>query len=277
MTTFQSAPPRVDDVEAVAFEVVTHVIRTAIPAPLGGFINHYDTTHTTRPERGRAKGFVEVEVQYEATLTPQQTLIRRGESTSLSVSINPAYTGPGLEYKYSTSGGQGTIDHTPGTRVTSNQVTLTADTWAPGGMQTVKVDVVSVVAGVELETIATGEVEVEVDPWHSGRFSVERTNAGLPACVNVYVYAPKVPGATSYELVADQFNDPDGVYGTMYTNTFSGPTGSGVGQVQDAGPEYRILLVPAGCSSILESSIQARITREQNRFAGIRVRVKATQ
>jgi len=121
------------------------------------------------------------------------------------------------------------------------------------------------------------EVEVEVDPWHSGRFSVERTNAGLPACVNVYVYAPKVPGATSYELVADQFNDPDGVYGTMYTNTFSGPTGSGVGQVQDAGPEYRILLVPAGCSSILESSIQARITREQNRFAGIRVRVKATQ
>lgn len=277
MTTFQSAPPRVDDVEAVAFEVVQHVIRTAIPAPLGGFINMYDTTHTTRPERGRAKGFIEVEVQYEATLTPQSSLIRRGESTNLSVTINPAYTGPGLEYKYSTSGGQGTINHAAGTRVTSPQVTLTADTWAPGGMQTVIVEVVSVVAGVELETIATGSVEVEVDPWHSGRFAVERTNAGLPACVNVYVYAPKVAGATSYQLVADQFNDPDGVYGTMYSKTFSGPTGTGVDQVQDAGSEYRILLVPAGCSSILESSIQARITREQNRFAGIRVRVKASQ
>lgn len=276
-TTFQTAPPRVDDVEAVAFQVVQHVIRISRPAPLGGFINDYDTTHTTRPERGRAKGFVTVKVPYEATLTPQSVKIQRGGSTAINVSISPAYTGPGLMYKYSTTGGQGTINHPAGTRVASTQVTLTADAWAPGGMQTVKVDVVSVVANTELETVATGEVEVEVDPFHAGRFAVERTNAGLPACVNVYLYAPKVAGATSYQLIADGYNDPDGVYGTSYMLNFAGPTGTGVGQVQDAGPEYRILLVNAGCSSILESSIQARITREQNRFTGIKVRVKAIQ
>ncbi|MEZ4456291.1 MAG: Ig-like domain-containing protein, partial [Gemmatimonadales bacterium] len=104
--------------------------------------------------------------------------------------------------------------------------------------------------------LAKTEAFVEVGPnTFAGTFQIATEPTPAGACVFVYIFGPKVEGATSYEIIADHFNDPGG-RGTEYRRTFTAATGTEFDDVQDAGANFRIALA-GGCNTTPEG-IQSR-------------------
>ncbi|MEP7384665.1 MAG: Ig-like domain-containing protein [Gemmatimonadota bacterium] len=103
---------------------------------------------------------------------------------------------------------------------------------------------------------------------YAGRFGVTTVPSGGGSCVYADIFLPKVPGATSYTVLARDFNDPGG-YGTSYTKTFTGATGTGIGAVQDQIIGWRISL-DGGCAQSA-TAVQFRQNLYATRFAGIAV------
>ena len=160
-SAFTNPPPRIDDVIVKVTEVRntdTRVFRQG----LFGTDGAYDVQPVTRTITvGEARTFVEVKVKYQVTITPSSpTLEQRGVAT-LTANLSPAYTGPGLMYKWSNTGTQGTLNVSNGTRVSNSSVVYTAKANSIGTDQ-VRVEVVSVVADVELEMIGSATASVEV-------------------------------------------------------------------------------------------------------------------
>jgi hypothetical protein len=166
-TSFASPPPRVDDVVVKVTEVRNTVTRVYRPA-IFGTEGAYDVTTVTRTVNvAEKKDFVEVKVNYQITVTPPAPKIAANGNTALTVSVAPAYTGPGLMYKWTNPAVYGTLSVANGVRTASPTVTYTSK-GIGGGTDQLRVEVVSVVAGVELETIGTAVVNVEVDPAKLG-------------------------------------------------------------------------------------------------------------
>ncbi len=160
--TFNNPPPRVDDVIVKVTEVrnsVTRVFRQAVFGSDGAWDEQTVTRTVTVAEK---KDFVEVKVNYQVVITPSPANIAANGNTPLTVSITPAYTGPGLMYKWTNPAVYGTLNVANGERIVSPTVTYTSK-GTGGGTDQVRVDVVSVVAGVELETLGSAVASVVVD------------------------------------------------------------------------------------------------------------------
>lgn len=212
--TFSSPPPRVDDVVAKVTEVrstVTRVFRPAIFGTEGAFD---EQTVTRTVDIAEKKAFVEVKVTYQITITPAAKQLAVGGNTTLTASVSPEYDGPGLMYRWTNPGAFGTLNVANGTRTASSSVTYTAT--ANGGTDQVKVDVVSVAAGVELETIGSAVANVEVDSrrlaWRFTSFDLVSYTFTTPTtCVDMCAYLRRletIPGAGFIFAFPDSTNDP---------------------------------------------------------------------
>lgn len=209
--------------------------------------------------------------EYTITLEATPDTIARSAVATLTVTLDPAYTGQGLAYRYLSAQAQGQVSPPVGIRSSNTTATYTAKQWATGGTETVRVEVVVMDNGTEIGILGHADATIEVDPFHLGSYGVVTTGT----CVVPFIFIPKVVGATQYEVIADRFNHP--TIGTMYTRTFSGPSGgTAVFDVQETGSDFRIRMEGGGCA-ISDAARQAMITAMNMRFAGIRVRVKATQ
>jgi len=160
--TFSSPPPRVDDVTVKVSEVRTTLTRVFRPALFGLEGGVGEDTVIRSIVLAEKKDFVEVKVNYQVTITPSPANIAANGNTPLTVSIAPAYTGPGLMYKWTNPGVYGTLNVANGVRTALPSVTYTSK-GTGGGTDQVRVEVVSVVAGVELETLGSAVVSVVVD------------------------------------------------------------------------------------------------------------------
>ncbi len=161
-STFSSPPPRVDDVTVKVTEVRNTVTRVFRPGVFGSEGAYDEETVTRTVTIGEKRDFVEVKVNYQITISPSPALIAANGNTPLTVSMAPAYTGPGLMYKWTNPGVYGTLNVANGVRTASPSVTYTSK-GTGGGTDQLKVDVVSVVAGVELETLGSAVASVVVD------------------------------------------------------------------------------------------------------------------
>jgi hypothetical protein len=168
-------PPRLDDVTVRVTEVRNTVIRVFRPGIIGGEGAYDDTTVVRTVTIAEKRILVDVRVNYQVSITPSPANIAANGNTSLAVSLAPAYTGPGLMYRWTNPGAYGALSVTNGTRTLSPSVTYKAN-GTGGGTDQVKVDVVSVVAGVELETLGSATVNVVVDSaklgWRVTNFTV---------------------------------------------------------------------------------------------------------
>jgi hypothetical protein len=194
-----------------------------------------------------------------------------------------------LEYEWSTTGFHGTMNPATSARSAVSTGTYTAklptqQTFNPprGDKVTAKFWVKRTIVGGTLATGTQitfvweqlGEAEgfVEVAPkTYIGRFQVVTTPTQAGACVSAVIFAPKVAGTTSYDLKASGFSDPGG-FGNQFLKTFSGATGTGIGDVQDAGTEFKIVLA-MGCATT-SGAITARQNLYATAFAGIVVQSK---
>lgn len=189
--------------------------------------------------KGEAEGFVTVEVDYEVSISPETVELSGGEQQQFTVTLRPEFKGDGIEYKYSLVGDQGQITDMGTGRTTSNKVTYKAKDAPTGGTDKLKVEVVSVLAGVELTTIGTAEATIKVDNWRAGSVSVYLgDNGGGGYEVLSRLLIPKVSGAGSYHVIAEL---PD----QTIDRTFSGATTDSpipVGEVVDLGSNWGITL-----------------------------------
>lgn len=161
-SVFSNPPPRVDDITVNVTEVRNTNTRVYKPAIFGNEGAFDEATVTRTVNIATAKTFVEVKIDYQVSVSPAAPRIAANGNTPLTVSLAPAYTGPGLMYKWNNPGTYGTLSVANGTRTASPTVTYTAN-GTGGGTEHLKVDVVSVVAGVELETLGSGTVDIVVD------------------------------------------------------------------------------------------------------------------
>ncbi len=263
-TTFSSPPPRVDDVKVKVTETKTSPIRTWKPAILGGEGAWTDEDVTRTLTKAEAKTFVTVKVQYTVTLIPPSKTIGVNANTKLTAALDPPETG--VMYKYTNPGAFGTLNVANGVRTALTEVTYTANATG-GGTDKVKVEVVSVVAGVELESLGTAEANIAVDQLTAGfAVSVLPTPGGWFTSAQISI--PKIAGATSYEVTA---TTPDG----PYTKTFSGATSAdpfSVGQVLDGGGSWKINL--EGGFNTIDVAQQARANLYQTKYGGVQFKIK---
>jgi len=209
--------------------------------------------------------------EFEITLTATPATVNRSGISTLKVTLDPVYTGQGLAYRYLSAQTQGQVSPPVGVLSSNTTATYTAGQWAPGGTETVKVEVVIMENGTEIGILGEAEATIVVNPYYNGSYGVIEPTVN---CVAPFIFIPKAVGATSYEVIADGFNHP--TLGTMYTTTFSGPSGgTGVFDVQDTGSQFRIRMEGGGCA-ISDMARQAMATAMNQRFAGIKVRVKAS-
>lgn len=200
-SSFASPPPRVDDVVVKVTEVRNTVTRVYRPAIFGTEGAYDDTTVTRTVTVAEKKDFVEVKVNYQITVSPPAPKIAANANTTLTVNLAPAYTGPGLMYKWTNPGVYGTLNVANGVRTASPTVTYTSK-GIGGGIDQLRVDVVSVVAGVELETIGTAVVNVEVDPaklgWRMTHFTLLSVSGiaqnDCTAFCNIFTRLETTPG-----------------------------------------------------------------------------------
>jgi hypothetical protein len=173
--TFSAPPPRVDDVRVKVVEQRATVTRVFKPGVFGGEGAFDETTIERTIDVAEKREFVEVKVNYQIVITPSPSTIAATGTSVLTASITPAYTGPGLMYKWSSARQHGALNVVNNERVTSPSVTYTANGLG-GGTESVRVDVVSVVAGVELETLGTATIGVVVDSarlaWRVSSFTL---------------------------------------------------------------------------------------------------------
>lgn len=259
--TFQ--PPWVDDirakVEGLSFieqrEVKWHLFSSP---PSMEIVREYTEE---RKLEGEAKAFVTVKIDYKAHLTPESVEIGKGDSKTFTVSLEPEYNGQGLEYKYSVVGNRGTLDVGPG-RTTSASVTYTAKSDASPGIDKLRVDVVSVMAGTELETLATGEASIEISSQLQGSCTGQAFYTGTAWVRTKTLVIPKVQGATSYEVNAVLHD------GSLYSKTFSGATTSSswaYNEVFDRGNSFSIAIESGvGQNQAAQENIAAQYQQQCN-------------
>jgi|GEM_PF-1713078 len=264
-STFNNPPPRVDDVVVKITEQRSTVTRVFKPAIFGTEGAFDETTVVRTVDIAEKKDFVEVKVNYQITLSPPSKTLGVNANTTLSVTMTPAYTGPGLMYKYTNPGAYGTLNVANGVRTTATTVTYTANATG-GGTDKVRVEVVSVVAGVELESLGTAESNIQVDPLSAGFAVVVNPTPG-GWFTGAQISIPKITGATSYDITAAT---PDG----PYARSFSGATSSdqnSVNQVLDGGTVWKINL-EGGFNTIL-SAQQARANLYQTKYGSVVFRI----
>jgi hypothetical protein len=272
--TFNFPPPRVDEITATV-EGVTTVVEREVVWDFSEFPPKMVVVHHNeelRELRGEAKAFVTVKVDYTVKLEPVSNNVSVGGNKQLQVVLDPPYNGPGLEYKYTNSAAHGDLNVANGVRTASKQVTYTAKQFSNGGTDQLEVEVVSVVAGVQLESLGKGNATVEVDPWRNGLIGpAQQTTDFGTWFTSAQIRVAKVAGATQYEVKAET---PDG----LYTKTFAGATSSNpfsVNEVLDGGTHW-LINIEAGFNSI-ESAADARWNIYFNKYKDTVVRYKATQ
>ncbi len=182
-TRLNAPPPRIDDVVAKVTEFKRSIIRTAIPGPFG-FVGFKEDTVDRTLLHGEAKALVEVAVQYQVVVTPSAATVAGGGTVDLDVTLDPAYTGPGLGYKFTNPGVHGTLDVANNTLVSQGQVTYTAKTGSPG-TDVIQVEVFSVTAGVPLESLGTAQASITVDPFPAWKFTALNVQFAVIQTVNV--------------------------------------------------------------------------------------------
>lgn len=257
-TTFNFPPPRVDRLDVKVDGVTTYQRREThwefrpLETPPIQLVTTI-TPETVRLERGTAKAFVTVKVDYTVALQPNSGKISAGATRQLNVVLTPPYDGPGLKYKYTNAAAQGTLNVTNGERTDTKQVVYTAKNFATGGTDQISVQVVSFVGGVELETLGTGQAAVEVDPWRPVACTPEQDFNGASWFTAYQIRMAKVTGATSYEVQVTKHD------GAPYNRTFSGATSTNfrtVDQVLDGGSTWKINL--DGGFNTIESAATSR-------------------
>ncbi len=264
-TTFSGPPPRVDDIKLKVTETKTSPTRVWKPAIFGGEGAWTDEEVTRTLVRGEAKTFVEVKVNYTVALNPPSKTLGANANTKLTVTLDPPEV-TGIMYKYTNPGAFGTLNVANGVRTAATEVTYTANSTG-GGTDKVKVEVVSVVAGVELASLGTAEANVTVDQLTAGfAVSVLTTPGGWFTSAQISI--PKVAGATSYEVTA---TTPDG----PYAKTFSGATSTdphSVGQVLDGGGSWKINI--EGGFNTIGSAQVARANLYQTKYGAVAFKIK---
>ena len=272
-TTFSSPPPRVDDVKATIIGKTTVTTRDVVWdfSHIPPSLQVVRTNTEIRQLQGEAKGFVTVKVNYQVKLEPVNNTISVGGTQQLAVALSPAYTGPGLEYRYTNSAGHGTLNVGNGTRTPNQQVTYSAKALDAGGTDQLEVEVVSVVAGTQLESIGKGQASIVVDPFRTGFIGPnQRINQFGSYFTAAQIRVNKVTGATTYEISAVT---PDG----PYSKTFGGATSTDpytVGQVLDGGT-YWYINIEAGFNTI-QSAADARWNTYFVKYKNTVIKYKAT-
>jgi len=217
------------------------------------------------------KEIVVTPVEFEVTLAASPALVNRDGTSNVKVTLTPAYSGNDLAYRFLSAETQGELSPPSGTWSSNTSVQYRADRWAAGGTETVRVEVLLIENNAIKDIVGEDDVTIEVNPYHAGSYGVIEPTLN---CVAPFIFIPKVVGATTYEVIADGFNHP--TLGTMYTTTFSGPTGgTAVFDVQETGADFRIRMEGGGCA-ISDLARQAMANAMNARFAGIKVRVKAS-
>lgn len=185
LTSFPSATPWVDDITATVIETRTHTAR--VYNVFSGIASYQAQDRTVTAVRGAPKVFLEVKPDYTVTLTPAAAEVTPGGQVVLTAQVAPGYHGPqsALRYRYTMTGSSGTLSVPTGVLTTAPQVTYTANANAQSGA-TIQVEVVTVVAGVEIRSLGTGQAQLSTPtPFVAWRLtSWSQTNTGN-ACTNI--------------------------------------------------------------------------------------------
>lgn len=269
MTTFNHPPPRVDDITVTLIEKIDRWVRS-FKGGLLGFTGADEEVRTFEIQRAKPKSFVTVKVNYQAKLTPANDTLPIGGAVNLNVSVEPVYNGPGFMYRYSHTGSRGSIDLAQNTPLEDKTVRYTAKADGSGaGSDQVKVEVVSVVAGVVLEVVATGTATISIDDWLSGSFFVAEEATPGGAFVAARISIPKRAGATQYRL--EVINGGQ----TIVNKTFGGAETTNtrsVGQIFDGGSSWQLNL--AGGFATTPAGIEGRRNVYRNDYGNAKVRYK---
>lgn len=269
---FEFPPPRVDRVVVSILEKRRHnsvirekkAITNTITGEKHAMLEAVDLE--TELERGRDTAFVTVEVEYEVELKTSRDTIPLGGTAQLQAVVDPEPESE-VRYRFTSAQTHGTLTPASGTLSQAATAQYQARTNATGGPEKIKVEVLD----QDLKVLAEAEVEIEVDAWRAGSFTVLSQDVN---CVVPFIIIPKVQGATGYEVLADRFNHPD--IGREFTSSFSGASGgNGVFSVQDGGGSWRIRMEGGGCA-ISDTARDVMRQAMFNRFAGIRVRFRVT-
>ncbi len=268
-SVFDHPPPRVDDIEVTLIEKIDRWVRTHKGGAFG-FEGSSDSIRTFEIERAKSKSFVEVKVNYQAKLTPANDTLPIGGAVNLNVTVEPVYNGPGFMYRYSHTGSRGSIDLAQNTPLEDKTVRYTAKADGSGtGSDQVKVEVVSVVAGVVLEVVATGTATISIDDWLSGGFFVAEEATPGGAFVAARISIPKRAGATQYRL--EVINGGE----TIVNKTFGGAETTStrtIGQIFDGGSSWQLNL--AGGFATTPTGIEGRRNVYRTEYASVKVRYK---
>jgi uncharacterized protein YjdB len=268
-STFNSPPPRVDDITVKITQDVQKMVRV-FKGGAFGFTSSDEEMREYSLEKGSAKGFVEVKVDYKAKLTPANDTLPIGGSINLTVTVDPTYDGPGFKYRYSHTGNRGSIDLAENTLLDDKKVKFTANSDGSGsGSDKVKVEVVSVVAGVELQVVTSAEATLSIDDWLSGSFAVAESPTPGGEFISAQISIPKVTGATQYQVEVIN-NDA-----TVFTKTFSGATSTNlysIGEVLDGGGSWKINL--EGGFATTAGGITGRKKVYTDNYVHVKVRYK---
>jgi len=244
---FTFPPPRRETVSYTAYLVETiHVREQAALGPTGGKI-WTTVAKNLRAKVGEAQGILDVQTDYELSLTANTTTPVPGQTITLTATLNPPETS-GIAYRFTSAEAQGTLFVQPGELVTHKTMDYKVDDFPSGGNEVIRVEVVSIVQGVVWEVLATEEVTITIDPLRPVQFSVVTfpsgaNGEGTLAVLNV----TKVPGATSYQVTAQGFPE------ATLPLTFSGANATGqgipVGSIIDKGAFFQITLRSGVCSN----------------------------
>lgn len=244
---FSFPPPRRETVSYTAYLVETiHVREQAALGPTGGKI-WTTVAKNFRAKVGEAQGILDVQTDYELSLTANATTPVPGQTITLTATLDPPESS-GIAYRFTSAQAQGTLSVTPGTLVPTKTMNYKVDDFPTGGNEVIQVEVVSVVQGAVWEVLATEEVTVTIDPLRPVQFSVitfpsGANGEGTLAVLNV----TKVPGATSYEVTAQGFPE------ATLPLTFSGANATGqgipVGSIVDKGANFQITLRSGVCAN----------------------------
>lgn len=269
MSVFNHPPPRVDDVEVMLIEKIQRWVRTH-RAGAFGFEGSSEEIRDFEIERAKPKSFVEVKVNYQAKLTPATDTLPIGGAVNLAVTVEPAYNGPGFRYRYTHTGTRGSIDLAQGVPLEDKTVRYTAKADGSGtGSDQVRVDVLSVVAGVIVQVVATGTANISIDDWLSGSFIVAEEPTPGGAFIAAQIVIPKRSGNPTYRL--EVINNGE----TIVSKTFSGAETTNtrsVGQIFDGGSSWRLNL--AGGFSTTPAGMEGRRNVYRTEYASVKVRYK---
>jgi len=243
--TFTFPPPRRETVSFTAYVVETILVRKLVPIPGSSGMIMGTVPQTSRTKVGEGRGVITVETDYELNLTVSSANPGPGQTIQVTANLNPPESA-GVAYRFTSAESQGTLLVIPGQLVPTKTLEYKVDEFPSGGDETIRVEVVSVVQGVEWEVLADEEITINVDPLRAVQLNIHSfTNAGGGTGVIAYLFITKVPGATSYEVTAQGFPEPS------LPRTFSGPTTTGlgipVGSIVDDGGRYRLTLRSGTC------------------------------